>query len=96
MSCPTTTDCWAAGWSLSRGAGRPIGVVAVSADGGASWGLSRSQGRVSSSEVAPQGDVEIESISSVSCFDANACFALGTQAVPLDPTEQQVVLRSKT
>jgi hypothetical protein len=96
VSCPTTTDCWAAGWSLSRGPGRPIGVVAVSDDRGASWGSQAITGAVSLSEVAPQGDVEIESISSVSCFDASACFALGTQAVPLEPTEQQVVLRSET
>jgi hypothetical protein len=91
ISCPTVTECWAAGTLATS----ESGTVVATDDGGTTWAVASLPTKLSPAEQGATGlpELDVQSVSSISCPTAGTCVALGTERT-LAPAERKIVLRT--
>ena len=91
ISCPTVTECWAAGTLATS----ESGTVVATDDGGTTWAVAPLPTKLSPAEQGATGlsELDVQSVSSISCPTASTCVALGTERT-LAPAERKIVLRT--
>lgn len=98
ITCPVPSDCWAAGSLLTLPSSGPSTAVVVStSNGGASWSTGRLPTEPTPAQRKATGLVEldIQTVTSVSCPSVGACVAFGFQGSLANPADEQIVLTEK-